>query len=66
MWTRAANYHSRTPQYNAVYRAAIMRRAAKWGAWLQARFVTVDATTGKPLPLGPQPPAKALSQPATL
>jgi hypothetical protein len=28
LWTRAANYHSRTPQFNAVYRADLMRRAS--------------------------------------
>lgn len=30
LWTRAANYHSRTPQYNAPYRADLMKRAEKW------------------------------------
>jgi len=44
IWTRAANYHSRTPQFNAPYRADLMRRAAKWGQWLSARFTTFDAT----------------------
>jgi hypothetical protein len=29
LWTKAANYHSRTPQYNAVYRADLMRKASK-------------------------------------
>jgi hypothetical protein len=42
--TRAANYHSRTPQFNAVYRADLMKKAAKWADWLEARFVTVDVT----------------------
>jgi hypothetical protein len=42
--TKAANYHSRTPQYNAVYRADLMRRAARWAAWLDAHFVTLDVT----------------------
>ena len=42
LWTRAANYHSRTPQYNAPYRADLMKRAEKWGAWLSERFVTYD------------------------
>jgi len=44
IWTRAANYHSRTPQFNAPYRADLMRRAAKWEKWLSARFSTFDAT----------------------
>ena len=52
LWTRAANYHSRTPQYNAIYRAQLVQRAAKWGAWLEARFATLDVTPGTP---GPAP-----------
>jgi hypothetical protein len=44
IWTRAANYHSRTPQYNAPYRAALVRKAAKWNAWLQMRFPSYDAS----------------------
>lgn len=42
LWTKAANYHSRTPRFNAVYRADLMRRASKWGNWLEARFVTSE------------------------
>ena len=42
LWTRAANYHSRTPRYNSVYRADLMRKATKWADWLDARFVTDD------------------------
>lgn len=44
LWTRAANYHSRTPRYNAVYRADLMQKAVKWADWLDARFVTRDVT----------------------
>lgn len=40
LWTRAANYHSRNPRYNAVYRADLMRRASKWANWLEQHFVT--------------------------
>ena len=42
LWTKAANYHSRTPHYNSVYRADLMRKAKKWADWLDARFVTYD------------------------
>lgn len=42
LWTRVANYHSRSPQYNAVYRADLMHRAVKWADWLDLRFVTRD------------------------
>ena len=30
LWTKAANYHSRTPYFNAIYRADLMKRANKW------------------------------------
>lgn len=30
IWTRAANYHSRTPYYNTIYRADLIVRANKW------------------------------------
>ncbi len=40
LWTRVANYHSRTPEYNQKYRKLIMQRATKWADWLDARFST--------------------------
>jgi hypothetical protein len=52
LWTRAANYHSRTPQYNHVYRADLFRKASKWADWLDARFVTLDMFKASPT----QPP----------
>lgn len=42
LWTRVANYHSRTPTYNTRYRFRVMRKAAKWADWLTARFSTVQ------------------------
>ena len=42
LWTRAANYHSRTPQFNQAYRADLMVRAAKWADWLGKRYQTHD------------------------
>lgn len=42
LWTRAANYHSRTPKYNAIYRAKLIRAAGKWADWLAQRFNTRD------------------------
>ncbi len=49
LWTRAANYHSRTPQHNNVYRADLLRKASKWADWLDARFVTVDMFKESPI-----------------
>ena len=44
LWTRAANYHSRTYIYNTTYRADLMVKAVKWADWLTVRFVTYDVT----------------------
>lgn len=38
MWTRAANYHSRTPYYNSIYREDLIKKATKWGKWLDETF----------------------------
>jgi hypothetical protein len=40
LWTRAANYHSRTPKYNQIYRKDLIIKAMKWGHWLELRFPT--------------------------
>jgi len=40
LWTKSANDHSRTPQYNAD----LIRKASKWAEWLEARFVMLDVT----------------------
>jgi len=34
IWTRAANYHSRTPKYNSIYREDLIWKAEKWRNWL--------------------------------
>jgi len=44
LWTRAANYHSRTPKYNQIYRADLIKKANKWGQWLEAHFVTYSVS----------------------
>jgi len=46
VWTRAANYHSRTPRYNARYRVQLMRRAQRWHQWLGHQFLVHEV--GKP------------------
>jgi hypothetical protein len=38
IWTRASNYHSRTPWFNAIYRKKLMRLAAKWETWLRDHY----------------------------
>jgi Transglycosylase SLT domain len=34
IWTRAANYHSKTPYYNQIYRADLKAKANRWAKWL--------------------------------
>lgn len=51
VWTRAANYHSRTPAFNARYRYDLRRKAAVWAAWLDHHFPTHDL-----LPVGASAP----------
>jgi len=46
IWTRASNYHSRTPKFNARYRADLIRRGARWTTWLDSHFPTHDAVVG--------------------
>nr|WP_041933081.1 muramidase [Cycloclasticus zancles] len=44
IWTRAANYHSRTPKYNVIYRGDLIQKAVKWADWLDEHFSTVNVT----------------------
>jgi hypothetical protein len=53
IWTRASNYHSRTPRYNARYRADLIRRAMRWTTWLDSHFPTHDAVVDV-TPCGPR------------
>lgn len=36
-WTRAAGYHSMTPQFNAVYRKKLIALSVRWADWLKNR-----------------------------
>jgi len=64
LWTRVANYHSRTPQYNATYRADLLVKSGRWADWLVARFVTVDVTKAGALPLMPATSTAVQTAPA--
>jgi hypothetical protein len=44
LWTRAANYHSRTPHYNQHYRADLIIKANRWANWLDKFIPTQSAT----------------------
>lgn len=43
-WTRVANYHSRSPRYNAQYREKIMKLSISWTAWLRLHYDVYTAT----------------------
>jgi hypothetical protein len=44
LWTRAANYHSRTLYHNTVYQADLRVKADRWAHWL-AKFIPSTRTT---------------------
>jgi hypothetical protein len=64
LWTRVANYHSRTPVHNARYRALIMAKGARWEAWLSSRYNTYSVN-GIPVS-GGAPAARSASIPLTI
>ena len=47
IWTKSANYHSKTPYYNLIYRRKLIRAATKWADWLSQRFVTKDILSSR-------------------
>lgn len=47
-WVWAANYHSRTPHLNAIYRKKLVRFAEQWGRWLQHRYPQVSIYQPQP------------------
>lgn len=53
LWQRAANYHSRTPRYNARYRTVLIANASRWSTWLASCAKASCLTTARPsLPAG--------------
>ena len=40
LWTKVANYHSRTPKFNAIYRVKLKFVANRWAGWLSKHFKT--------------------------
>jgi len=37
-WSRAANYHSKTPEFNAIYRRKLVALSTEWARWLQTNY----------------------------
>lgn len=40
VWRKAANYHSKTPKYNSIYRAKLIKSGKKWSRWIATHFQT--------------------------
>jgi hypothetical protein len=49
LWTKSANYHSRTPEVNARYRSELITRSGKWAKWLEVRFPSIIVETTHPI-----------------
>lgn len=50
-WRKVANYHSKTPDKNAIYQAKLIPAAAKWDKWFKANMVIpkqVSASSSTP------------------
>lgn len=47
LWTKAANYHSRTPKFNQAYRTKLIPAAMKWAKWLAARVTTYEVADSR-------------------
>ncbi|PHV39213.1 conjugal transfer protein TrbN [Janthinobacterium sp. BJB304] len=47
LWARAANYHSRTAQYNLPYRVDLIRKGNKWAMWLDYNLSFVPLAVPK-------------------
>ena len=43
-WVKAANYHSRTPRFNAIYRKKLVALSTEWARWLQKNYTSVNIT----------------------
>lgn len=41
-WVRAANYHSKTPEYNSIYRAKLVPLASRWAEHLSNQYGTKE------------------------
>jgi hypothetical protein len=55
LYTRAANYHSRSPRHNHTYRSRLIPRAQKWQRWLENRAAGYRPVRANP----PSPGARA-------
>lgn len=47
LWSRAANYHSRTTQYNLSYRVDLIKKGYKWALWLDCNHPFIPLAVPK-------------------
>lgn len=45
IFTRAAGYHSWTPQYNTIYRTKLIRYLREWDNWIRVNNIPMDIRT---------------------
>lgn len=43
-WTKAANYHSRTPKFNEIYKKKLIALSTEWASWLQYKYSEVKVS----------------------
>jgi hypothetical protein len=43
-WTKAANYHSKTPKYNLIYRTKLIQLSTEWANWLRYTYSAVNVS----------------------
>jgi len=66
LWTRAANYHSKTLKYNQIYRADLIKKAKIWQRWLDTHFNTYQVTSPGVAPITIQQTTHVLHTDAVL
>ncbi len=44
-WIKAANYHSKTPRFNLIYRQKLVVLSTQWAAWLEYKYAANTVKT---------------------
>jgi hypothetical protein len=44
-WIKAANYHSKTPRFNEIYRKKLVVLSTQWAAWLEFKYSAYTVKT---------------------
>ncbi len=43
-WTKAANYHSKTGKFNAIYKSKLIPLSTQWAKWLQQNYQNIQVS----------------------